>query len=421
MPLDISSIRRQFPILAERINGHPLVYLDSAATAQKPQCVLDAISHFYTNDNGNAYRGMHPLAERATEVLENTRRRVAHFIGAEHDEEIIFVRNATEGINLVAKSWGRQFLQKGDRVVLTILEHHSNIVPWLQLKEERGIEIDWIDIDDKGELQLDQLDSTLHTGKVKLVAITAQSNVLGIRPPLTKIIERAHAAGALVLVDAAQAIAHGPTNVHTLACDFLVFSGHKLYGPTGIGILYGKRSLLEQMPPFLGGGQMIREVHQGRFTPADIPMKFEAGTMPLAEAAGLHAAIDWISQYPWEEIHAHENDLLSLASEELSGVKGLQILGAFANQRLKTKNQKLPVSGCISFAIDSVHPHDLTDILGQQGICLRAGHHCAQPLHERLGIAASTRLSVGIYTTEEEIRALRPAIEEAMKILNPKY
>jgi cysteine desulfurase/selenocysteine lyase len=414
MSLNVQSIRGHFPILEEKIDGHPLIYLDSAATAQKPVDVVRTMEHFYWHANGNAHRGMHVMAERATIALEEARAGVAKFIGAKHAEEIIFTKSCTEAINLVARSWGMAHLNEGDHVVLSIFEHHSNVVPWLQLKEEKGIEIDWIDIDTEGQLRLEQLDAFLKTGLVKLVAITAQSNVLGTRPPLHEIITKTHATGSLVLIDAAQYVAHAPIAVATESqfsgVDFLVFSGHKLYGPMGIGILYGKREHLERMPPFLGGGQMIQDVHKDRFTPADIPMRFEAGTQPIAEAVGLQAALKWLEQYSWDEILYHEQVLLDTAYQECMQIKNLRILGP-------TPHAKRPILGCFSFVIDGVHPHDLTEILGRKGICLRAGHHCAQPLHERLGITASTRLSVGIYNTVQELLMLRPSINEAIALL----
>lgn len=430
--LDIHEIRRQFPILRQTVESRPLIYLDSAATAQKPITVLDAMTSFYKTENANAHRSMHVLAERATVAYENARGAVRRFIGASRSEEIIFTRNCTEAINLVARTWGNS-LEAGDTIVLSILEHHSNIVPWLQLKEERDINIEWIDIDDDGNLRLDQLDEFLKRGTVKLVAITAQSNVLGVRPPLEIIIEKAHIAGALVLVDAAQAIAHNPICVSPppvypesnrmageglgMGADFLAFSGHKLYGPTGIGVLYGKYELLESLPPFLGGGQMIHEVHTDHFTPADIPARFEAGTQPIAEAVGLHAAIDWIAQFDWKDIGKHEQNLLALAAEELRNINSLRILGSSNKPTSQQANNSTKNAGCMSFVIEGIHPHDLTEILGRQGICLRAGHHCAQPLHRRLGITASTRLSVDIYNTEEEIKAIKPAVLEAMNRL----
>lgn len=381
MPLDLAQIRQQFPIL----NTPELVYLDNAATSQKPQVVLDAMTQYYRTSNANAHRGMHQLAEAATVAYEQARQTVADFIHCK-PYELVFTKNCTESINLLAKSitW-----QPGDAVVLTALEHHSNIVPWQQLAEH-DVEILWIDCDEQGQLNLNQLDEYLATNTVRLVSVTGLSNVLGVRPPLEIIIQKAHAAHTLVHIDAAQLIAHHPVDASTLDCDFLSFSGHKLYGPTGIGALYGKRNHLEQMQPFLGGGSMIQEVTTSGFTPAEIPLKFEAGSPPVAEAVGLATAIDWYTQFAWQDIETHETSLLQLAIKQLSTIDGLTILGT-------------PESACVSFTIDGVHPHDLTDVLGKQGVCLRAGHHCAQPLHDKLGIGASTRLSIGIYNTEQDI------------------
>jgi len=408
MALDVAKIRRHFPILQETLEGNPLIYFDTAATSQKPQVVIDAIKNFYETENSNVHRGMHVLAERATVAYEEARNTVQRFLNAKHPEEIIFTKGCTESINLVAKSWAKTNLQKGDAIVLSILEHHSNIVPWLQLKEEMDIEVQWIDMDDHGHLKLEQLDAFLAEGNVKLVSITGLSNVLGVRPPLPEIIEKAHAAGALVLVDASQLVTHHPIDVQSLDCDFLAFSGHKIFGPTGIGVLYAKREHLESMSPWLGGGMMIREVRKDGYTPADIPQKFEGGTPPIAQAVGLHAAIDWLSQFSWEDIEQHEQNLLSYAFEKLQNFEGLTILGPAER------------SGCISFVIDDMHPHDLTEILGRKGICLRAGHHCTQPLHERLGHIATTRLSVSIYNTKEEIDIFCAGIQEAQSILQPK-
>lgn len=415
MALDVAAIRREFPILSQTINGKPLVYLDSAATAQKPRAVLERIRRFYEEENSNVHRGMHQLAERATIAYEAARETVGNFIHAARTEEIIFTKSCTEAINLVARTWGKTHLQEDDVIVLSILEHHSNIVPWLQLKEECGVDVKWIDVDDSGRLDMDMLEEFLNEGNVKLVAMTAQSNVLGVRPPIHDIARAAHARGARILLDAAQYVTHQPIDIQSLDCDFLAFSGHKLYGPTGIGVLYGKKELLESMPPFLGGGMMIREVHQDRFTPADLPAKFEAGTPPIAEAVGLAAAIEWLSQFSWQDIEAHEDSLLQEAARALRPVHGLAFLGPLVAPH--PLPNAIPISGCLSFTIDGVHPHDLTDILGREGICLRAGHHCAQPLHRRLGVSASTRVSVGIYNTVEEITALSPAISAAVKPL----
>ncbi|MBI3816634.1 SufS family cysteine desulfurase [Candidatus Peregrinibacteria bacterium] len=410
MPFHLPAIRRQFPILSRQIDGHPLIYLNNAATAQKPEAVLEAMDRFYRHSNGNAHRGMHVLAEEATIAFEDARNAVARFIGARRPEEIIFTKSCTEAINLVARSFGES-LKSGDAIALSILEHHSNVVPWLQLKERDGIEILWLDCDAEGRLHPEELRHILDRGRVKLLSITAQSNVLGIRPPLAEMIALAHAAGMLVMVDAAQAIAHGHIDVRALDCDFLAFSGHKLYGPTGIGVLYGKQKLLEAMPPFLGGGMMIHEVHRDHFTAADIPAKFEAGTQPIAEAVGLHAAINWFTQFDWNDIVNHEQELLTHAASALNDIPGLHVLGPLSIRHLPLAIRH-SASGCLSFTIDGVHPHDLTEILGRKGICLRAGHHCTQPLHKRLGIAASTRLSVGIYNTKEEIDATVEAIGE---------
>ncbi|MBT4119687.1 MAG: SufS family cysteine desulfurase [Candidatus Peribacter sp.] len=393
--LTIDEIRRQFPLIAAQGS----IYLDSAATAQKPQIVLEEVEKFYSEENANVHRGMHALAEKATVAYEDARKTVAKFIGAAA-HEIVFTHGCTESINLVAKSWGKANLKKGDTIALSILEHHSNIVPWQQLQEEIGITIKWIDIDDDGSLIIDNLDD------VKLVAVTGCSNVLGTKPDLKLIIEKAHAAGAKVLVDAAQLVVHEKIDVTELDCDFLAFSGHKLYGPTGVGVLYAKRELLESMPPFMGGGMMIGSVTKEGFTAAEIPQKFEAGTPPIAQVIGLKAAINWLSQYDWNDIATHEQELISTATDALNTIEGLTILGT-------------PESSCISFTIDDIHPHDLTEIVGRNGVSLRAGHHCAQPLHERLGVVATTRMSFGIYNTKEDIERATEEIQKAIAILRP--
>ncbi|MDD5103114.1 MAG: cysteine desulfurase [Candidatus Peribacteraceae bacterium] len=406
MALDSAVIRRQFPFLQER--KHP-VYLDSAASAQKPDCVLQAMDTFTRTRYANVHRGLYALSEQATDLFEQSRNTVRTFLRARHADEIVFTKSTTEALNLIARSWGHATLRKGDAVALTILEHHSAIVPWLQLKEEKGIEIVWIGIDDQGNVQREELTRALGKGNVRLVSVTGLSNVLGVRPPVGEIAAEARRAGALVAVDAAQWIGHHPISVRELDCDFLAFSGHKPYGPTGIGALYAKRELLRSMPPFLGGGMMIREVHRNGFTPADAPQKFEAGTPPVTEAVGLKAALEWLEAIGWNDIESHEAHLMRVAFDTLRTIPGLRILGP------KTPDG---ASGCVSFVVEGTHPHDLTDLLGQQGFCLRAGHHCAQPLHERLGIPASVRLSVALYNTEEEIRALGPAIARARSVLS---
>ncbi len=397
------AIRRQFPILTRLIDGSPLAYLDNAATTQKPQVVLDRLRRFYEEENANINRGMHPLAEAATVAYERARKTVANFIGAKRSHEIIFTRGATESINLVARSFG-DTLKKGDRIALTLLEHHGNIVPWLQLKERKNIEIDWIGLTPDGRLDLQSLDLILAKGKTKLIAVTGLSNVLGVAPPMKHIIEKARTHGALVLIDAAQLVAHATIDVAELDADFLVFSGHKIYGPTGIGVLYGKESLLEKMPPFLGGGDMIASVIQEGFTCAELPRKFEAGTPAIADAIGLATAIEWMEETGTNQMHAHTKQLTQYAQETLRGVKGVTMLGPRESDDLL---------GCVSFVVEDVHPHDLTEVLGRKGICLRSGHHCTQPLHKHFAIPASTRLSVAAYNTTEEIDRCIDEIKKA--------
>ena len=403
MSLNTLQIRQQFPILQQG------TYLDSAATAQKPQLVIDAMKGFYETANANVHRGMHVLSEKATLAYEDARVTVQKFINASSPEEIIFTSGTTESINLVAKTWGKENISEDDAVVLTLLEHHSNITPWMQLKDDNDCAIEWVELNAEENIDLTQLDAHLKKGNVKLVAVTGQGNVTGVRPPLKEIIAQAHKAGALVLIDAAQLITHHPTDVQDLDCDFLAFSGHKIYGPTGVGILYGKRKLLEKMPPFLTGGGMIAEVKHDHFTCAGLPTKFEAGTPPIAQAVGLRTAIDWLSKFKWTDIEAHEQSLIEKTFRELKKISGLTILGP---------NNPNKIFGCISFTIDGIHPHDLTDIIGQKGVYLRAGHHCAQPLHDHYGVPASTRLSIGIYNTEDDIEKVRPAIEETKNVFS---
>ena len=405
MALDVQTLRQQFSVFA---GEQAPIYFDSAATAQTPNAVIDAMDEYYRTYCANVHRGMHALTERATLRYEEARKTVGKFIGAKYTREIVFTKNCTEAINLVARAWGDDVLQSGETVALSLLEHHSNIVPWHQLAERKDTSVEWIEIDDTGRVQMESLDQILAAGKTKLVAITGQSNVLGTRPDLHTIIGKAHDAGALVLVDAAQLIAHHSVDVQTLDCDFLTFSGHKLYGPTGVGVLYAKRELMEKMPPFLGGGMMIQEVKKEGFSSAEPPGKFEAGTPPIAQAIGLAAAMDWLDQYAQEEREAHEEALIKDALTVLSSIEGLTIFGP--------KDSK-DTSCCISFVTEGAHPHDLTDILGQQKIALRAGHHCTQPLHKKLGATATARLSVGLYNTVEELETLKVEIEKALDLL----
>lgn len=396
-------MRSQFPFLQKK---DPAIYLDSAATSQKPEIVMSELRRMMEEESANPNRGVYPLAEKSTLSLMHARKTIAAFIGAV-SAEIVFTKNATEGVNLVARSLG-ETLRAGDRIALSIMEHHSNIVPWMQLSERREIGLDWIRIDENGLPDTEELRRILALGKTKLVALSGMSNVLGSVPDLPRVASIAHEAGALLLVDAAQLIAHQPVDVKEIDCDFLVFSGHKLYGPTGIGVLYGKRKHLESLPPFLGGGDMIESVTQDGFSPAELPRKFEAGTMPLMEAAGLATAIKWMNDIGKDAIFAHEDKLISHAISALSSVKNLTILGTKNPQKRK---------GCISFAIAGVHPHDLAEVLGREGICIRGGHHCAQPLHVFLKLQASARLSVAAYNTTEEIDRCVSAIEKAQKIL----
>ncbi len=397
MSLDIQHIRRQFPFLQH----DPVpAYLDNAATTQKPQAVIDAMQATMSHVTGNVHRGVHRETDIATTDYEAARSTVARFIGAAHADEIIFTKNCTEAINTVSYSWARANLKVGDRIAISILEHHSNSIPWLQLHKEKGIEIEWI--------ELEQLDAPQLNPKVKLLCITGQSNVLGVRPDLKKWIDEAHAIGAKVLVDAAQLAAHAAIDVQQLDCDFLAFSGHKIYGPTGIGVLYASRKVQKEMQPFMGGGGMVQTVTRDGFTLADAPHRFEAGTPPILEAIGLKAAIDWQSQFSWSDREQHDQNLAKIAMEELEKIVGLRIL---------TANHS-PLTALVSFVIDAIHPHDLTDLLGQKGFALRAGHQCAEPLHAALGINASTRMSFALYTTEDEIKACVTAIEDAQKRLN---
>ncbi len=401
----VPAIRRSFPFLKREIDGKPPAYLDNAATTQKPDAVLDRLSRFYREQNANINRGMHPLAEEATVAYEDARKTVAAFIGAAHPYEIIFTRNATEAINLVARSYG-EILMKNDAVALSVLEHHSNVIPWLQLEKRSNVEIEWMQLQEDKRLDIESLKKILKKGKTKLVSVSGLSNVLGTRTPLEIITALAHDAGAKVLVDAAQLIAHESIDVQKLDIDFLAFSGHKIYGPTGVGVLYGKRKLLDAMPPFLGGGDMLESVDRNGFTPAELPRKFEAGTPSIADALGLAAAIEWMESVGIEAMHAHTKLLLAYARKKLSTVKNLNILGPVSGDDLL---------GCVSFTVDGIHPHDLTEMIGEKGICLRAGHHCTQILHKHLGITASTRLSVAGYNTEEEIDRCVAAIEEAIR------
>lgn len=407
MAFDVASIRRQFPILGTSVRDKPLIYLDSAATSQKPSVVVDTMTHFYTTMNANVNRGVHALAEEATAAHDDAREAVRAFLHAKHRHEIIFTKNATEAINLVARSFG-DTLKKGDRIAISLLEHHSNIVPWLQLCERASIEIDWLPMKADGTIDIAATKEVLAKGKTKLVSVSGLSNVLGTRQPIEELTKISHENGAVICIDAAQFAAHERIDVQKLGCDFLAFSGHKIYGPTGIGVLFGRKELLEKMPPFLGGGDMIQTVTTHGFTVAELPRKFEAGTVAAADSVALAAAIRWMSAIGINSIQEHEAGLMRHAMIALLTVEGLKILGP---------TDPAKRIGCISFTIDGVHPHDLTDVLGRAGICLRAGHHCTQPLHALLGIPASARMSFGVYNTTEEIDVTVSGMNEAVTLL----
>lgn len=406
MTFDVAQIRRDFPVLGREVRpGVRLVYLDSTATSQKPRQVLEAMERFYRESNANIHRGVHALAEEATALYEGARAKMARFINAPSPRQIIYTRNATEAINLVAYSWGRVFLQAGDRILLTEMEHHSNLVPWYLLAQERHLELDFVPVREDGLLDLERYHHFLER-RPKLVAFTHMSNVLGTINPAREMIALAHQAGAITLLDGAQSVPHFPVDVQELDVDFLAFSGHKMCGPTGIGVLYGKMHLLEAMPPFLGGGDMIRVVHLGSFVPNEVPYKFEAGTPAIAEAIGLGAAVDYLQSIGMEAIAKHERELTAYALERLEEVPGLHLFGPAAAYK----------GGVASFTFDGVHPHDVAQILDQYGIAVRAGHHCAQPLHERFGIPATTRASFYLYTTKDEIDKLVDGLYQVKKI-----
>ncbi len=403
--LDVQRIREDFPVLQRVVNGYPLVYLDSAATSQKPKAVIDAIDTYYRSYNANVHRGLHVLSEEATTAYEGARKKVARFINARSFREVIFTRNATEAINLVAYSWGGANIHAGDEIIVTDMEHHSNFVPWQLLAERTGAVLRFIPVTDDGLLDLDVYDSLLGP-RTRIVAFTGMSNVLGTITPAKEIIARAHAAGAKALVDASQLVPHMGADVRDLDADFLAFTGHKMLGPTGIGVLWGRRELLEEMPPFLGGGDMIREVYHESSRWNDLPWKFEAGTPSIAEGIGLGVAVDYLTAVGLDKIHVHEQNITQHALECLSAIKGLTLYGPSAAQR----------GGVVSFTVEGMHPHDLATLLDQRGIAIRAGHHCAQPLTERLGVGSTARASFYLYTLREEIDALAEGLEHAKSV-----
>ena len=406
MDFDVSRIRADFPILNREIRpGVPVVYLDSTATSQKPFAVIEAMDEFYCQSNANIHRGVHTLAEEATALYEAAREKVAKFVNAPLSKQVIFTRNTTESINLVAYTWARANLNDGDLIILTEMEHHSNLVPWHILKAERNIRLEFIPVTEDGLLDLDAFRTLLDQGP-KLVSFTHMSNVLGTINPAAEIIRLAHEAGAVTLVDGAQSVPHFAVDVQAMDADFLAFSAHKMLGPTGIGALYGKIELLEKMPPFLGGGDMIKTVHLREFVPNSLPHKFEDGTSAIAEAVGFGAAVDYLTEVGMAAVSAHEHDITEYALERLEEVPGLKLFGPDAQAK----------GGVASFTFDGVHPHDVAQILDRDGVAVRAGHHCAQPLHEKFGIPATTRASFYLYTTKEEVDKLIEGIYKVKEI-----
>ena len=403
---DVDEVRRDFPILSEKVYGKPLVYLDNAATSQKPQLVIETLQKYYSLENANIHRGIHFLSERATQAYEDARAKVRGFLNAAESREIIFVRGTTEAINLVAQSYGRKFIGEEDEIILSAMEHHSNIVPWQILCEQVGARLRIIPMNDDGELLIDEYERLL-SDRAKLVAVTHLSNALGTINPVKQIIQIAHRHGVPVLVDGAQAVPHLEVDVRDLDCDFYAFSGHKLYGPTGVGVLYGKASLLDAMPPYQGGGDMIRSVTFEKTLYNVLPYKFEAGTPNIAGGIGLGAAIDYLSQVGLELVTAYERELLDYATEAVSTISGVRIIG--------TAKEK---AGVLSFVLDGVHAHDIGTILDQEGIAIRTGHHCAMPVMQRFGVSATARASLAFYNTREEVDALVGAIHKVKRVFS---
>tara|TARA_B100000073_G_scaffold128765_2_gene105460 strand:+ start:7841 stop:9073 length:1233 start_codon:yes stop_codon:yes gene_type:complete len=410
MSFDVSTIKKDFPLLSREENDEPLIYLDSAATSQKPQKVLDVVDSYYREINANVHRGAYRLAEQATTAMEDAREKVSNFIKSDRSEEIIFTKNATESINLVARSWGESNLKEGDVVLVSSLEHHANIVPWHQLAESRGIEVRWIPLTESGLFDLTDLDRMLDG--VKLVAVSGASNVLGTVPPVRMLADAAHNVGALCLVDASQYVPHRPTDLAELGCDFLAFTGHKMCGPTGIGVLWGRSELLESMPPFLGGGEMILNVTKEGFTTNTIPWKFEAGTPPIAEIVGLGAAVDYLESIGMENVLDHEKTLTSYALQTLND--------RFGNDLIIHGPNDVSVRGSVfSMCYQDVHPHDVSQVLDSHGVCVRAGHHCTKPLMKLLEVNATVRASLYLYNDESDVDALADALEATGQFFSP--
>ena len=401
MAYDVEKIRADFPILSREVHGRPLVYLDNGASAQKPRAVIETVARVYEEEYANVHRGLHFLSNLATERFEAARETVRGFLNAASEREIVFTRNATEAINLVAASFGRRFIGEGDEIIVSLLEHHSNIVPWHFHRERHGAALKWIPVDDDGQLVLEEYEK-LFSERTRIVAVTHMSNALGTITPVREIIRMAHERGVPVLVDGSQAVVHMAVDVRELDADFYVFTGHKTYGPSGIGVLYGKREWLEKLPPYMGGGEMVGDVSTERITYADPPHRFEAGTPPIAQAIGLAAALDYMEAVGREEIAAHEAELLAYAHERLAAVEGLRIIGTAKDK-----------GALISFELQGVHSHDLATVIDRYGVAVRAGTHCAQPILQRFGVASTARASLAMYNTREEIDALAEALEKA--------
>ncbi len=408
-PLDPAALKADFPILDQQVFGHPLVYLDSAASSQKPTAVIEAMDAYYRRDNANVHRGIYQLSERATAAYEGARAKVARLIGAPDPRTIVWTRNATEAINLVAYSWGRRHIERGDAIILTEMEHHANLVPWQILAQEKDADLEFIPITDDGILRQDVFDVLLRL-RPRLVAFTHVSNTLGTINPVEEMTRKAHEAGALVLIDGAQAVPHLPVDVAAIGCDFYVFSGHKALGPTGSGVLWGRRELLEAMPPFMGGGDMIREVHLRRSEWNELPWKFEAGTPDISAQIGLGVAADYLVDLGMDRLRAHERDLVAYALEVLPrDVPGIELYGPL-DPDLR--------GGVVPFNLPGIHPHDVAQVLDRFGIAVRAGHHCTMPLHERLDLAATARASFNVYSTREDVDALAAGLKEVQRVFN---
>ncbi|MEP3112673.1 cysteine desulfurase [Nisaea sp.] len=403
---DVEKIRQDFPILSTSVRGKPLVFLDSAASAQKPKQVIDAVTHMYEAEYANVHRGLHYLSELATARYEGAREKVQSFINARHSHEVIYTRGTTDALNLVAHSYARAFLEEGDEIIITTMEHHSNIVPWQMVRDEKGLVLKAADVDEEGAFHLSALEALI-TDRTKIIAVPHVSNVLGTVLPVKEIAALAHKAGAVLVVDGAQGVTHMPVDMQDLDCDFYAFSGHKLYGPTGIGILYGKEELLEKMPPVQGGGDMINTVTIEKSTWADLPHKFEAGTPPIAQAVGLGAAVDFVNAIGMAAIGEHEGDVLNYATQRLASVEGLRLIGTAPGK-----------ASVLSFVMDCAHPHDISTIIDQAGVAVRAGHHCAQPLMDRFDVPAMARASLGLYNTRQDIDTLVDSLEKVREIFS---